>query len=474
MSTYSAIELTEFVVRSRQKVAELSLEITTLSEHEGMRSKRIMDLVDLSVELIDVCNLIESNYVHEQVDYENLYKILDYYNHLAALSEKPLVMKDPFNKLDRPAPAVVQNRAVSLPEGSGYLYMTESGELKFVAIESSAMNVLRGLKSDFDLVNPVLPKDSMVIVRYAAADGKLVYKIKVGDGKAYADTPFVDGRERYQAEYPETAAIAPEGFQTNRFLTEIGWQFIPEYTAKDMDSHDLTTRKTLSETDYNKLQEILNPYMTPVIKSLTGNFVTLQVGKSYAGPLAISMSLDNPANVATLSLAASAGDWKNLGAVTPAATISKSLELNAALSLAKMGSVDITTVGTDSKGNALNSKKYVLNWWHLIHYGSSENPNVKDPALLTNKGQVLTDRRQHTFNFNPVGQQYQLVFIPTEIVQTGIDIRNKQALAFAHSMGMNLGDGGTVPHHTASVGGIQYNVYVTYNTTDAGISCEVQ
>lgn len=470
--SYTAIELTEFIVRARSKVAELALDIVKLAENEGVKTKKVLDKVELTTDLIDFVNMIESNFTFNTIPQKDIDKIVDWMDDRYVLSERPLIIKDPFSKTDRPPSATTVTQNVDLPIGGpGYLYKNHRGVLEYRGIEQQDNVVFRGKLEVFEEdIETIYPDGSLIIVYSVGKDEELVRKLKIGEGRTFQETPYIDGDSRFFIQYPEDSQEVPEGHYSDRVLTEDGWKFLPLPDAIDMKGNKLSDRMTLSEDDYGKLQDVINPYKVPTI-TLNGDYTARAVGVPYTGPLKLSMSFTNLENLESLYVTASDGDWEGLGDI-PIGTLVE-LSLNSPLVRNQMGNVTITVTGSTTKGGTVTST-YNMPWRHNIYYGCSTDPGVEDPNTLTGLGIILTTSRSHNITFNPQGQQHQVVFIPEGIGQSGIDIRNAQLPSFPHSMGMNSGEGGTAFRHKSLINGVMYNVYVTYNTTDAEISCIIQ
>ena len=289
--------------------------------------------------------------------------------------------------------------------------------------------------------------------------------MKIGIGKIFSETPWIINPATLTGKIDKPTTETPSA---TKFLAEdLNFYEIDTAPGIDMngilDYFDAYDLNFVSGTELTGLQELL--YKQPTINSFsTSSSVTVEMGQSIPSSIPLSWNISNVSNVASASLSTSEGNWNGLGSINVASISGKTLTLVTQIISRAIKSVVLTLQLTTTKGSTI-SKTVSFNWTHRIYYGTSSVQDVSSYADLTNSSSVLSNSRFTECSFTPVGNQYSLIFIPTEVAQTGINIVNKVNQNVPHSYGMwnNISGQVTDKMYTRTINSISYNVYVSMN-----------
>lgn len=329
-----------------------------------------------------------------------------------------------------------------------------------------------GTFDQYRLDNKILPVSTYHVVIMATGPDGLPSKLgfKFGDGRPFDNTPWIHDPAELENYIPKFDGDAP---RNNYFLAEDGNYYEVESYGWEELEQDRQDRNLywMTQEDRDYLDSVM--YATPRILSFsTSQDRTYEINGILNGPVAFTFSLSNISNVDTLEVLASEGSWTGLGPINPANGTFTITANNISFNTAK--TISVTLRLTDTRGGT-HSQTISFSWVHRIHFGaSSVKGGISNPTGLVNYGSIRQNNRFATINYIPSGQQYSVLFIPADIDQQGIDIRNSNAASIAHSYNMNLGAGGTVVYEQITYLGILYNVYYSFNTTNANSTAIIQ
>lgn len=310
----------------------------------------------------------------------------------------------------------------------------------------------------------------MVILSEDASGNALTWGMKYGDGRLFAETPWVTDPRTLSNYIPKFTGDNP---RSNYFLAEDGNYYKSTgYSWEDLEKDRESNNKYWLEPDQKEFLDNLM-YQAPTIGSFTTSATrSYDISAVMTGDITFNFSVTNQDNIASLVVSTSKGNWEGAGDVTPSAGTFKLKANN--ITFGEADSTVVTLTLTDTKGN-VSTRTISFSWIYRMYFGcSSAKGGISDPTTLIGAGSLRQNSRQATITFTPSGQQYSALFIPQGINQSGIDIRNSNAASISHSYNMNLGDGGTVAYEQIQYNGLTFNVYYSYNTTNASSTAIIQ